>query len=118
MAATELSSLYEEVRRIGLPYQIKESGGAIVIRIFSDRKYQFNQNQEKFRFHSSRTFNGSSNANWRSPQNFSENSFSNKPSAHFPNITFFQSTPPPQKQMPPPQTNEFLIIFENIFLLK
>ena len=98
MAATVLNSLYEHVRKTGLPYQINESGGSIVIKISSNRKYQFNQSQEKFRFHTSRTFNGSSNKNWRSPENFSDNSFHKKPS--FPDITFFKSTPPPQQ--PPP----------------
>ena len=100
MAATGLDSLYEQVRKTGLPYQIKESGGAIVIKISSDRKYQFNQSQEKFRFHTNRTFNGSSNKNWRLPQNFSEHSFHKRPS--FPDLTFFQSTPPPKRLIPTP----------------
>ena len=106
MAATDtelINSVYEQVRKTGLPYQIKESGGSIVIRMSSDSKFKFKNNQEKFRFHSTRTFNGSNNTNWRSPQIFSESSFTSKPS--FPDITFFQSTPPPQRLMPTPITS-------------
>ena len=48
-----------------------------------------------------RTFNGSSNSNWRTPQNYEENSFANNDSS-FPDIKFFRTTPPPQTLTPPP----------------
>ena len=102
MAAQEVfNPLYQQVRQLGLPYQIKESGGSIVIRISSDNKHYFQQDKEKFRFHTMRTFNGSRNSNWRSPQNYEENSFVNNDST-FPDINFFRTTPPPQRPTPPP----------------
>jgi hypothetical protein len=91
------NQIYDEVRKTGLPYQIKESGGSLIIRISSDSRQQFNQNKEKFKFSTSRTFNGSNNVNWRSPKTFEENSCS-RPS--FPDITLFRSTPP--TTAPPP----------------
>ena len=51
---------------------------------------QFSKPREKFRFNSTRTFNGSDTLNWRSPKNYQESSTS-----FFPNIHFFRSTPPP-----------------------
>ena len=102
MADHELvNHLYQQVRQLGLPYQIKESGGSIMIRISSDNKHYFHQDKEKFRFHTMRTFNGSSNSNWRTPQNYEENSFANNDSS-FPDIKFFRTTPPPQTSTPPP----------------
>ena len=91
------NQIYDEVRKTGLHYEIKESGGSLIIRISSDSRHQFNQNKEKFKFRTSRTFNGSNNVNWRSPKTFEENSCS-RPS--FPDIAFFRSTPPPTA--PPP----------------
>ena len=51
---------------------------------------QFSKPREKFRFNSTRTFNGSDTLNWRSPKNYLEASTS-----FFPNINFFRSTPSP-----------------------
>ena len=71
-----------------------------MIKISSDKSHHFNQEKEKFRFHTMRTFNGSSNSNWRYPQNYAENSVAN--SFSFPDINFFRTTPPPQRPSPPP----------------
>ena len=97
------NSLYKEVRLIGLPYEIKESGGFILIKISANLKQQsFKKENEKFRFHTERTLNGSDNLNWRKPHNYSEKSVQSSPS--FPNLKFFQTTPPPQRPCPPPPT--------------
>ena len=83
--------LYKQVREIGLPYQINEAGGSVVIKISSNiYQKQFSKPREKFRFNSTRTFNGSDTLNWRSPENYQEAS-----TLFFPNINFFRSTPPP-----------------------
>ena len=69
------NSVYEQVRLLGLPYKIKESGGSIVIRISVDeRQKSFSKEREKLRFYSKRTFNGSSNSNWRKPEIFNDKS--------------------------------------------
>ena len=47
-----------------------------------------------------RTFGGSNNSNWRSPQKFDENTVANRSS--FPDMNFFRTTPPPQRSTPPP----------------
>ena len=99
--SASFNSLYEHVRQLGLPYQIKESGGSINIKISSKiQQHQFSNSREKFRFHTTRTFNGSNNLNWRSSQNFEENSLLSRTT--FPDINFFQSTPPPSYAVPPP----------------
>jgi hypothetical protein len=61
------------------------------------QQHQFNNSREKFRFNTSRTYNGSNNPNWRCPQTFEENSRTS-----FPDINFFRSTPPPSHRVPPP----------------
>ena len=95
------NSLYKQVRLIGLPYEIKESGGSILIKISANLKQQsFKKENEKIRFHNERTLNGSDNLNWRKPHNYFEKSVQNSPS--FPNLQFFQTTPPPQRPCPPP----------------
>ena len=94
------NSVYEEVRKIGLPYQIKESGGSVLIKISSDIKHQYNQERGKFRFNTVRTFGGSENKNWRSPISYDENSERSFNRINFPDITFFQDTPPPQRPLP------------------
>ena len=71
-----------------------------MIKISSDKIRSFNQEKEKFRFHTMRTFGGSNNSNWRSPQNFDENTVANRSS--FPDMNFFRTTPPPQRSPPPP----------------
>ena len=80
--------------------QIKESGGSVLIKISSKNFQQFSNSNEKFRFHTSRTLNGSNNQNWRSPQNFQEKSILSGTS--FPDINFFRSTPPLSYVSPPP----------------
>ena len=99
MAIHELfNSVYDEVRKLGLSYQIQETGGSVTIKITRD-KYNFKQeNRETFRFRNSRSFNGSSNSNWRSPQKFNE--VGNKTCSSFPNLEFFQVTPAPSPQTP------------------
>ena len=98
--------VYEQVRKLGLNYQIKESGGSVMIRISSNKQQNVKQgSKEKFRFQTSRTFDGSSNLNWRIPtqsDKFCENNSINKPP--FPTIDFFQCTPPPRKTCIPPPT--------------
>ena len=92
MAAYELyNPIYELIRKLGLSYEIKESGTSVIIRISADTKYNFNPQDKKFRFQTSRAFNGSSNRNWRSPRTFEETSAHSK----LPSIEFFRSTPPP-----------------------
>ena len=98
--SANFNPLYEQVRQLGLPYQIKESGGSVLIKISSKNFQQFSNSNEKFRFHTSRTLNGSNNQNWRSPQNFQEKSILSGTS--FPDINFFRSTPPPSYRSPPP----------------
>ena len=102
MSATFLHPVYEKVRELGLPYQIKETGGSVIIKITSTSQYQnFQQTKEKFRFQTTRTFDGSSNPNWRAPQTYKETSLVFK--TDFPDINFFRRTPPPQcKPSPPP----------------
>ena len=64
MAASELfNSLYNQVRHLGLPYEIKEAGGSVIIKISSDFKNSFNKEKEKFRFHTQITLKGSNNSN-------------------------------------------------------
>ena len=66
-----------------------------------DSKYNFKQDsRETFRFHSRRSFNGSSNPNRRSPQTFSEVSIGNTTCYSFPNVEFFQVTPAPPPKSP------------------
>jgi hypothetical protein len=98
MSATFLHPVYEKVRELGLPYQIKETGGSVIIKITSTSQYQnFQQTKEKFRFQTTRTFDGSSNPNWRAPQTYIVFK------TDFPDINFFRRTPPPQcKPSPPP----------------
>ena len=101
MAASYLfNSIYEQVRGLGLLYEIKESGGSVLIKISSDVKQSFSKEKEKFRFHTKRTINGSNNENWRNPKNYQEKS--DLSSHSFPDIHFFQTTPPPQRIPPPP----------------
>ena len=66
-----------------------------MIRISTENKHYFHQDKEKFRFHTMRTFNGSSNSNCRSPQIYEEND------SFFPDINFFRTTPTPQTLTPP-----------------
>ena len=110
------NSVYEQVRLLGLPYEIKETGGSVVIKISADIKQQsFNKEMEKFRFHNRRTLNGSSNSNWRSPESFNKKYVqisADVPS--FPNLKFFQRpfTPPPAKltaSRPPAATSDLLV---------
>ena len=84
--------IYEEVRKLGLSYEIKESAGSTVIKISVENKNDFSRGREKFRFQTSRTVNGSSQVNWRKPQ-MSQEIFPTKVS--FPDINFFRATPPP-----------------------
>ena len=101
--------VYEQVRQLGLPYEIKESGGSVVIKITADNKQNsFSKEKEKFRFNTKRTFNGSSNLNWRSPANYNEKSVNiseQKIPFSFPSLQFFQTTPPPQRSSQPPPTS-------------
>ena len=100
MASSELyNSLFQQVRKLGLPYEIKESAGSVVIKISPDTKHSFRNEREKFRFRTNRTLNGSNNLNWRCPQNYEERSLL---SPLFPNLHFFQTTPPPQRLSPSP----------------
>ena len=100
MSAYELfNPVYEKVRELGLAYQIKESGNSVIIKISSNNEHHIKQEKEKFRFHTTRTLNGSNNPNWRSPQNFYEKSLIRN--SCFPNFSFFQTTPPPQYKTPP-----------------
>ena len=69
--SSSLDIVYDQVRRFGLPNQIKESGGSVLIRIWNK---QFNHNRDKFRFHTRICFNGSENTNWIAPNIFEENS--------------------------------------------
>ena len=96
-----LNPLYEQVRELGLPYQIRESGGSVIIKISSNNQPQpFKNTREKFRFHTSITLNGAESPNWRSP-NFEENS--SFPKTSFPDSNFFRCTPPPSfETLPPP----------------
>ena len=94
------NQLYEHVRDLGLPYEIKESGGSVIIKISADTNNNFRKKEEKFRFHNKRTLNGSNNLNWRAPENFHETSSIRNPS--FPNLHFFKTTPPPQRLPSPP----------------
>ena len=74
-----------------------------MIKISANLKRQsFEKENEKFRFHTERTLNGSDNLDWRKPHNYFEKSVQNSPS--FPNLKFFQTTPPPQRPCPPPPT--------------
>ena len=92
MAAYELyNPIYEQIRKLGLSYEIKESGTSVIIKISADSKYNFNPQDKNFRFQTSKTFNGSSNRNWRSPRTFEETSAHSK----LPSMEFFRSTPPP-----------------------
>ena len=90
--------IYEEVRKLGLSYEIKESHGATVIKISVDNKKTFRPRKEKFRFSTTKTLNGSSQLNWRNPQFYQENEAVIDSS--FPDIHFFRNTPPPA----PPRT--------------
>ena len=49
-------------------------------------------------------FNGSNNSNWRRPDNFNEKSIqiSEQTSSSFPSLQLVQTTPPPQRSVPPP----------------
>ena len=87
--------LYENVRDLGLPYKISESGGSVIIKISSNIKQsqQLQQKKEKFRFNSVRTINGSDNLNWRAPQTYNEDFLTSR--TPFPDISFFRNTPPP-----------------------
>ena len=88
------NNLYEEVRNLGLPYKIDESGGSLIIKIsLNIKQKQSQQNKEKFRFNITRTFNGSGNLNWKAPQTYKEDFMNTRTS--FPDIDFFRKTPPP-----------------------
>ena len=108
MAASNIfNTLYEQVRNLGVPYEIKESEGAVVIKLSTNKKYSCNQQSAKFRFNTKKTINGSSTPNWRSPRHqFIEHSSSSvDQSKGFPDFHFFQTTPPPQIScLPPPTT--------------
>ena len=72
-----------------------------MIKISSNtNQKKFHHPNEKFRFHSTRTFQGSNNSNWRAPENHQEASSVTRTS--FPDISFFRSTPPPSDTAPPP----------------
>ena len=90
---------YEEVRKLGLSYEIKESHGATVIKISVDNKKTFRPRKEKFRFSTTKTLNGSSQLNWRNPQFYQENEAVIDSS--FPDIHFFRNTPPPARPRTP-----------------
>ena len=93
----QFNQLYESVRVLGLPYEIKESGGSVIIKIASNaNQTKFRHTNEKFRFLTTRTFNGSSNQNWRTPISL------NPIRTSFPDISFFRSTPPPHTTSRPP----------------
>ena len=93
------NSVYEQVRKLGLPYEIKESGGSVTIKISAEIKQEsFYKKKEQFRFHTKRTLNGASSSDWKNPLNNNEKSV--QISSSFPNLQFFQTTPPPQR--PPP----------------
>ena len=92
--SSQLNQVYNQVRNLGVPYEIKESSGSVIIKISSSHcKQQIFRPIEKFRFHSTRTLNGSSNLDWRAPRNYEESVGSNKLS--LPDIQFFRTTPPP-----------------------
>ena len=91
----QFNKLYESVRGLGLPYEIKESGGSVIIKIASNSNQKCHHPNEKFRFLTTRTFNGSSNQNWRTP------SF-NAIRTSFPDVSFFRTTPPPHTTPCPP----------------
>ena len=93
--------IYEQVRKLGLYYEIKETEGSTNIRISTERKTRFRK--EKFRFLTTRTLNGSDSANWRKPENYEESRV-NKNSTYnykFPDLQFFCDTPPPALPTPP-----------------
>ena len=94
-ACQNFNQLYKKVRELGLPYEIKESEGSVIIKITADTNYSF-------RNHNKRTLNGSNTSNWRDPQHFHEQSIIRSPS--FPTLNFFQTTPPPKSAplTPPP----------------
>lgn len=97
----DLNLLYKNVRELGYPYQIKETGGSIIIQISaSNQSKSIHHSRKKFRFHTSRTLNGSDTQNWRNPQTFTDASLSNR--SDFPDIAFFRRTPPPPHARPPP----------------
>lgn len=94
--------IYEQIRKLGLPYQVKETGGSVTIQITADTKYDFSHQNSKFRFKTSKTFNGSSNSNWRSPKMFKDVSTPKQTFFTLPSLEFFQLTPPPQRSSFPP----------------
>ena len=103
--SSQLNQVYNQVRNLGVPYEIKESSGSVIIKISSSHcKQQIFRPKEKFRFHSTRTLNGSSNLDWRAPRNYEESVGSSKSS--LPDIPFFRTTPPPycHTSSPPPST--------------
>ena len=74
-----------------------------MIRIGMNKNQQYNNTREKFRFQTTRTFNGSENKNWRAPKIFEETSPLKQKS--FSTIDFFRNTPPPYfrtQPTPPP----------------
>ena len=46
-----INQLYKHVRDMGLPYEIKESGGSVIIKISADTNNSFRKKEDKFRFH-------------------------------------------------------------------
>ena len=98
------NKVYDEVRSLGLPYEIQESGGNVMIKISSsssiNQKQSFKNSKEKFRFLTSRTLNGSRQPNWRVPPSSNENSYAVIRKS-FPDIEFFRRTPPPNHVAPP-----------------
>ena len=84
-----LERVYEKVREIGLPYEIKELEGSVTIKILSTQTQQkVLHPAEKFQFLTQRTLNGSSTKNWRAPpKKYEENSLNTRRS--FPEISFF-----------------------------
>ena len=89
-----VNQVYEKVRDLGLPYEIKESGGSVLIKIAltpNINQLQFHHPKEKFRFLTTRTLHGSQTPNWRAPKSYNENSVPNQTS--FPDISFFRNTP-------------------------
>ena len=101
-ANTLLNPLYEKVRELGFPYQIQETVGSVIIKVNSNTQYQkFHHPREKFRFHTTRSLNGSDIPNWRTPQIYNEKSHVFDPA--FPDTNFLRKTPAPQSRtLPPP----------------
>ena len=63
-----VNQVYEKVRDLGLPYEIKESSGSVLIKIALTQninQHRFHHPKEKFCFLSTRTLHGSQTPNWR-----------------------------------------------------